>query len=103
MKHKQQIKAYIEKQNRANKPVSTQASILTHQTPAGTVSICQKKLTAFKEVTFPYTDMHRNLTVFLNTPISNRYEIEFKARDNIGQILTFLGIDNYEGISYKEC
>ena len=62
----------------------------------------KEKLTAVKEVKFPYADMHGNLKVVLNTPIRNRYVVGSKTKEDIGQILASLGIDDYEGISYEE-
>ena len=59
-------------------------------------------MTAVKEIKFPYADMHRNLTVVLNTPIRNRYMVGFKTKEDVGQILTSLGTEDYEGISYEE-
>ena len=46
--------------------------------------------------------MHGNLKVLLNTSIRNRFVIGFKTKEDVGQILTSLNTDDYEGISYKE-
>ena len=61
-----------------------------------------EKLTAVKEIKSPYADMHGNLKVVLNTPIRNRYVVGFKTKENVGQILTSLSTEDYEGISYEE-
>ena len=58
----------------------------------------KEKLTAVKEVKLPYADMHENLKIMLNSPIRNRYVIEFKTNEDVGQILMPLGIEDYEGI-----
>ena len=58
----------------------------------------KEKLTAVKEVKLPYADMHENLKIMLNSPIRNRYVVEFKTNEDIGQILMPLGIEDYEGI-----
>lgn len=42
--------------------------------------------------------MYENLKIMLNSPIRNRYVIEFKTNEDIGQILMSLGIEDYEGI-----
>ena len=60
----------------------------------------KQKLTAVKEIEFPYADMNGNLKVILNITIRNRYGVGIK--EDIGQILAFLGTDDYEGISYEE-
>ena len=62
----------------------------------------REKLTAVKEIKFPYADMHGNHKVVLNTSIRNRYVVGFKTKEDIGQILEFLGIGDYEEISYEE-
>ena len=46
--------------------------------------------------------MHGNLKVVLNTPIRNRYVVGFKTKENVGQILTSVSTEDYEGISYEE-
>ena len=61
-----------------------------------------EKLTAVKEIKSPYADMHGNLKVVLNTPIRNRYVVGFKTKENVGQILTSVSTEDYEGISYEE-
>ena len=61
-----------------------------------------EKLTAVKEIKSPYADMHGNLKVVLNTPIRNRYVVGFKTKEDVGQILTSLSTEDYEGISYEE-
>ena len=58
-----------------------------------------KKLTAVKEITFPFVDIHEHFKVVLNIPIGNRYVVEFKTKEDIGQILGPLGTDDYKGIS----
>ena len=104
MKHKQRKKAYIEKQKKANTPVSIrfnlQPSLTKHRLEL--LQYAKEKLTAVKEIKFPYADMHENLKVVLNTPIRNRYVVGFKTKEDVGQILTSLGTDDYEGISYEE-
>ena len=62
----------------------------------------KEKLTAVKEIKFPYADMYGNLRVVLNTPIRNRYVVWFNRKENVGQILASLGTGNYEGMSYEE-
>ena len=62
----------------------------------------KEKLTAVKEIKFPYADMYGNLRVVLNTPIRNRYVVWFNRKENVGQILASLGTGNYEGILYEE-
>ena len=61
-----------------------------------------EKLTAVKEIKSPYADLHGNLKVVLNTPIRNRYVVGFKTKEDVGQILTSLSTEDYEGISYEE-
>ena len=61
-----------------------------------------EKLTAVKEIKSPYADMHGNLKVVLNTPIRNRYVVGFKTKEDVGQILTSVSTEDYEGISYEE-
>ena len=61
-----------------------------------------EKLTAVKEIKSPYADMYGNLKVVLNTPIRNRYVVGFKTKENVGQILTSVSTEDYEGISYEE-
>ena len=58
-----------------------------------------EKLTAVKEITFPFVDIHENFKVVLNIPIGNRYVVEFKTKKDLGQILASLGTDDYKGIS----
>ena len=103
MKHKQRKKASIEKQKKANKPVSIRFNLQSSPTKRRLelLQYAKEKLTAVKEIKFPYADMHGNLKVVLNTPIRNRYVVGFKTKEDVGQILTSLGTDNYEGISYE--
>ena len=104
MKHKQRKKDYIEKQIKANKPVSIrfnfQPSIT--QLRLELLQYAKEKLNAVKEVKFPHADMHGNLKAVLNTPFGNRYVVGFKTKEDIGQILASLGTDDYEGISHEE-
>ena len=53
-------------------------------------------MTAVKEVKFPYADMHGNLKIVLKTPISNRYGVKFKTKEDIGQNLASLGTDRFD-------
>ena len=46
--------------------------------------------------------MHGNLKVVLNTPFKNRYVVQFKTKEDIGQILASLGTNSYEGMLYEE-
>ena len=104
MKNKQRKKAYIEKQEKANKPVSIrfnfEPSLTKRQLEL--LQYAKEKLTAVKEIKFLYADMHGNLKVVLNTPIRNRYVIGFKTKKDVGQILPSRDTDDYEGISYEE-
>ena len=70
MKHKQRTKAYIEKQKKANKPVSIRFNLQPSLTKCWLelLQYAKEKLTAVKEIKFPYADMHENLKVVLNTP-----------------------------------
>ena len=104
MKHKQRKKAYIEKQKKANKPVPIRLNFQPSLTKRRLelLQYAKEKLTAVKEVKFSYVDMHGNLKVVLNTPIRNRYVVDFKTKEDIGEILASLGTDDYEGISYEE-
>ena len=104
MKHKQRKKAYIEKQKKSNEPVSIRPNLQPSLTkrPVELLQYAKEKLTAVREVKFPYADMHGNLKVVLNTPTRTRYMVGFKTKEDIGQILASLGTDNYEGISYEE-
>ena len=104
MKRKQRKQAYIEKQKKANKPVSIrfnlQPSLTKHR--LGLLQYAKEKLTAVKEIKFPDADIHGNLKVVLNTPIRNWYLVEFKTKEDVGQILASLGTDNSEEMSYEE-
>ena len=104
MKHKQRKKAYIEKQKKANKPVSIRLNFQPSLTKRRLelLQYAKEKLTAVRQVKFSYADMHGNLKVVLNTPIRNRYVVGFKTKEDIGEILASLGTDDYEGISYEE-
>ena len=62
----------------------------------------KEKLTAVKEVRFPYADMHGNLKIVMNTPMRNRYLIGFKTKDDIGQILAYLHTQDYEEKSNEQ-
>ena len=62
----------------------------------------KEKLKAVKEVRFPYADMHGNLKIVMNTPRRNRYLIGFKTKDDIGQILAHLHIQDYEEKSNEQ-
>ena len=46
--------------------------------------------------------MHGNLKVVLDIPIRNRYVVGFKTKEDMGQIITCLGTDDYEETLYKE-
>ena len=59
-------------------------------------------MTAAKEIKFHYADMHGNLKVVLDIPIRNRYVVGFKTKEDMGQIITCLGTDDYEETSYEE-
>ena len=104
MKHKQQKKAYTEKQKKANKPVSIRLNLQLSLTKRrlDILQYAKEKLAAVKEIKFPYADMHGNLKVVLNTPIRNSYVVGFKTKEDVCQILASLGTDDYEGISYEE-
>ena len=95
---------HIEEQKKANKSVSIRFNLQLSLTKRWVklLQYAKEKLTAVKEIKFPYADMHRNLKVVLNTPIRNRYVVGFKTKEYAGQILASLGTDDYEGISYEE-
>ena len=104
MKHNQRKKAYIEKQKKANRAVSVRLNLQPSLTKRQLelLQYAKEKLTAVKEIKFPYADIHGNLKVVLNTPIRNRYVIGFKTKKDVGQILPSRDTDDYEGISYEE-
>ena len=104
MKHNQRKKAYIEKQKKANRAVSVRLNLQPSLTKRRLelLQYAKEKLTAVKEIKFPYADIHGNLKVVLNTPIRNRYVIGFKTKKDVGQILPSRDTDDYEGISYEE-
>ena len=104
MKHKQWKKTYIEKQKKANKSVSISFNLQPSLKKRWLklLQYAKEKLTAVKEIKFPYADIHGNLKVVLNTPIRNRYVIGFKTKKDVGQILPSRDTDDYEGISYEE-
>ena len=104
MKHNQRKKAYIEKQKKANRAVSVRLNLQPSLTKRQLelLQYAKEKLTAVKEIKFPYADMYGNLKVVLNTPIRNRYVVLVNTKENVGQILASLGTGNYEGIWYEE-
>ena len=89
---------------KTNKPVSIKFSrqpLLTKHW-LELLQYAKERLTAVKEIKFPYADMPGNLKIALKTPIRNRCMVGFKTKEGIDQILASLGTDNSEGISYED-
>ena len=82
MKHKQRKKVYIEKQlKKRKKHLSVRLNLQPSLTKSWLelLQYAKEKLTAVKEVRFPYADIHGNLKIVINTPMRNRYLIGFKT------------------------
>ena len=94
----------LKNQKKANKPVSIRFNLQPSLTKRRLelFQYVKDKLTAVKEIKFPYANMDGNLKVLLNTPLRNRYVVGFKIKEDVGQILASLGTDDYEGILYEE-
>ena len=75
-------KPTLKNKKKENQPVSIRFNLQPSITKRRLelLQYVKEKLTAVKEIKFPYADMHGGLKVVLNAPIRNRYVLGLKQR-----------------------
>ena len=95
IKHKNRIKNYVADQKKKKKPVKVNIKLqpsLTKQR-IDLLKLANEKTKDVERIKFPYADMHGNLKIRLNSPINNRYIIDFQTEDDITNIISLAGTD----------
>ena len=94
-RHKNRIETYASNQRMKKFPIKINIKLqpsLTSQR-LKLVKIVRDRTSEMEEVKFPYADVHGNLKFFLNTPIKNRYVIDFKTEEEITNLIYSLGLN----------
>ena len=89
-RHKNCIKIYTSNQRKKKLlikiNIKLQLSLTSQQLKL--LKITQDMTSTMEEVKFPYADMHSGLKFILNTPVKNRYIIDFKTEEDITNLIS---------------
>ena len=94
-RHKNRIETYTSDQRKRKFPIKINIKLqpsLTSQR-LKLLKIARDRTSEMEEVKFPHAEVHGNLKFILNTPVKNRYVIDFKTEEDITNLIYSLGLN----------